>query len=71
MTRPPKLNVRFSVTSYRTSGKTAGSDAPCLYCKNIDGSIVYKRKIMNVKVDGEFTCDRLPHIHSYSANIPN
>ena len=54
----PKLECPFQCYIYCTSGKTVRTlKKP--YCKNIDGSIVYKRKIMNVKVVGEFTCDRI------------
>jgi predicted transcriptional regulator len=54
----PKLECPFQCYIYCTSGKTVRTPQKP-YCKNIDGSIVYKRKIMNVKVVGEFTCDRI------------
>lgn len=54
----PKMETPFKCHIYCTSGKTIWT-SPRAYCKNIDGSIVYKQEIMNGKVIGEFVCDRI------------
>lgn len=54
----PKMETPFKCHIYCTSGKTIRT-SPRAYCKNIDGSIVYKQEIMNGKVIGEFVCDRI------------
>ena len=57
----PKLETPFKCYIYCTSGKTIRM-SPRVYCKNIDGSIVYKQEIMNGKVIGGFVCDRIDTI---------
>lgn len=52
----PKLETPFKGYIYCTNGQTIRT-APKAYCKNVDGSIVYKQEIMNGKVIGEFVCD--------------
>lgn len=56
--RRPKLETPFKCYIYCTNGETVRTP-PRAYCKNIDGSIVYKQEIMNGKVIGEFVCDRI------------
>ena len=57
----PKLETPFKCYIYCTNGETVRTP-PRAYCKNIDGSIVYKQEIMNGKVIGEFTCDQIYEI---------
>ena len=59
--RRPKLETPFKCYIYCTNGETVRTP-PRAYCKNIDGSIVYKQEIMNGKVVGEFVCDRIDTI---------
>lgn len=54
----PKLETPLKCYIYCTNGETVRTP-PRAYCKNIDGSIVYKQEIMNGKVIGEFVCDRI------------
>lgn len=57
----PKLETPFKCYIYCTNGETVRTP-PRAYCKNIDGSIVYKQEIMDGKVIGEFTCDQIYEI---------
>ncbi|WP_417201516.1 hypothetical protein [Sutterella wadsworthensis] len=57
----PKMETPFKCYIYCTNGETVRTP-PRAYCKNIDGSIVYKQEIMNGKVIGEFTCDQIYEI---------
>ena len=57
----PKLETPLKCYIYCTNGETVRTP-PRAYCKNIDGSIVYKQEIMNGKVIGEFVCDRVSTI---------
>lgn len=57
----PKLETPFKCYIYCTNGETVRTPTRA-YCKNIDGSIVYKQEIMNGKVIGEFTCDQIYEI---------
>ena len=54
----PKLETPFKVYIYCTNGQTVRT-APKAYCKNVDGSVVFKQMIMNGKVVGEFICDKI------------
>ena len=54
----PKLETPLKCYIYCTNGETVRTP-PRAYCKNIDGSIVYKQEIMNGKVIGEFLCDQI------------
>lgn len=55
----PKMEAPFKCYIYCTKNGETLRTSPKAYCKNIDGSVVYKQEIMNGKVIGEFVCDRI------------
>ncbi len=55
----PKMETPFKCYIYCTqNGETLRTPLKA-YCKNVDGSVVWKQETMNGKVIGEFVCDRI------------
>ena len=55
----PKLQTPFKVYIYCTMGGDTIRTAAKPYCKNVDGSTVFRQEIMNGRVIGEFVCDEI------------
>lgn len=64
----PKLETPFRCFIYCTNNGGTVRTSLRPYCKNVDGSIVYKQEIMNGKIIGEFTCDYIRPLFGVCTN---